>query len=48
MIGKTLWSTSIFPDKKAGEYLLPLKAQVRKKEGLVAGDVVSFSFEIKL
>lgn len=30
-IGKTSWRTSIFPDRKAGAYLLPLKAEVRKK-----------------
>src|SRR5688572_28510801 len=31
-IGTTHWSTSIFPDKKSGTYLLPLKADVRKKD----------------
>lgn len=32
-IGKTKWKTSIFPTKE-GEYLLPIKAQVRKVENL--------------
>jgi hypothetical protein len=32
-VGATTWKTSIFPDKKTGEYLLPIKADVRKKEG---------------
>ncbi len=32
-IGKTKWRTSIFPTKE-GEYLLPIKAQVRKVEKL--------------
>ena len=31
-LGKTEWKTSIFPDSKSGTFLLPLKAQVRKKE----------------
>jgi hypothetical protein len=31
-IGKTTWQTSIFPDKKAGAYFLPLKAEVRKRK----------------
>jgi hypothetical protein len=31
-IGKTKWLTSIFPDKKSGEYLLPIKKLVREKE----------------
>lgn len=26
----TRWTTSLFPDKKSGAYLLPLKASVRK------------------
>ncbi len=33
-IGQTTWKTSIFTDKKLGSYLLPIKAEVRKKEGL--------------
>lgn len=33
-IGKTTWKTSIFPDNKTNSYLLPLKAQVRKAEGI--------------
>ena len=41
-IGKTTWKTSIFPDKKSGTYLLPLKAQVRKKENIYDDDNVSF------
>lgn len=35
-IGKTKWKTSIFPTKE-GEYLLPIKAQVRKVENLHEG-----------
>lgn len=37
-IGTSTWKTSIFPDKKRGSYLLPLKAAVRKKEDLGPGD----------
>lgn len=39
-IGATRWDTSIFPDKKSGCYLLPLKMQVRNREGLHAGEMV--------
>lgn len=46
-LGKTSWNTSIFPDKQSGSYLLPLKALIRKKEGVFSGDKVSFSIEIK-
>ncbi len=40
-IGATTWETSIFPDKKLQAYLLPIKAEVRKKERVVVGDVVT-------
>ncbi len=42
-IGKTTWNTSIFPDSKSGTYILPLKAQIRKKEGLYEGDACTIS-----
>lgn len=32
-IGKTTWQTSIFPDKRSGCYLLPLKAYGFKNQG---------------
>ncbi|MEK7636234.1 MAG: DUF1905 domain-containing protein [Patescibacteria group bacterium] len=47
-MGETIWKTSIFPDKKAQAYLLPLKAEVRKKEGIVPGKTISFSIEIRV
>lgn len=45
-IGETKWETSIFPDKKAGTYLLPLKASVRKKEGIFDKGTISLSLLI--
>jgi hypothetical protein len=45
-IGRTRWATSLFPDSKAGSYLLPVKADVRRKEKLAAGDTVALAFEI--
>ena len=47
ILGKTTWKTSIFPDKKTGMYLLPLKAEVRKKGDVKEGSVISFTLEIK-
>ncbi|SCG43569.1 DUF1905 domain-containing protein [Micromonospora inositola] len=38
-IGETRWETSLFP--KDGRYLVPVKARVRKVEGLEVGDVVT-------
>jgi hypothetical protein len=46
-IGKTTWETSIFPDRQSGSYLLPVKADVRIKEGIGTGDIVSFTVAIK-
>ena len=40
-IGETTWSTSIFPDSKRGAYVLPVKADVRRREGLSAGSRAS-------
>jgi hypothetical protein len=42
-VGGTTWSTSIFPDKKAGSYLLPVKAEVRTAEGLAEGAAVAYT-----
>ena len=38
-IGKTEWNTSIFPTKE-GTYVLPVKAVVRQREGIEAGDSI--------
>ena len=45
-VGDTSWETSIFPDKGSGGWLLPVKAAVRKAEGLVAGDVTAVTLFI--
>jgi hypothetical protein len=37
-IGGTGWTTSLFP--KDGAYIVPVKARVRKAEGLEVGDIV--------
>jgi hypothetical protein len=45
-IGKTTWKTSIFPESKSGSYVLPVKADVRKQEGLRDGSTVRVSIEV--
>ncbi|PIR96567.1 MAG: DUF1905 domain-containing protein [Candidatus Doudnabacteria bacterium CG10_big_fil_rev_8_21_14_0_10_42_18] len=47
-VGKTGWQTSIFSDKRRGAYILPIKKDVRKKEGIIAGKILSFSVEIRI
>ncbi len=39
-IGDASWATSLFPDNKLNSYLLPVKANIRKKAKLHAGDTV--------
>lgn len=45
-IGGTSWQTSIFTDTKARSYMLPLKAAVRKAEGIEAGESIGVKLEI--
>ncbi len=45
-IGGTTWATSIFPAKDVGGYLLPVKAAVRKAEGIAAGDMVELELAV--
>lgn len=37
-VGGTTWSTSVFPDKKRGTYILPMKKPVLRAEELAEGD----------
>jgi hypothetical protein len=39
VIGRTTFSTALFP--KDGRYLVPLRAVVRKAEGINEGDIVA-------
>ena len=44
-IGDTVFKTSLFPSKELG-WLLPVKASVRKAEGLSEGDAVAVVLEV--
>lgn len=44
-IGRVTWRTSVFP-LNSGGYLLPVKAEVRKKAELAAGDEVTVRLEL--
>ncbi|WP_330179529.1 DUF1905 domain-containing protein [Nocardia sp. NBC_01503] len=43
-VGGSKWATSLFPDRKRGTYMLPMKKPVRVAEGLDVGD----SFQVEL
>lgn len=44
-IGSSEWSTSIFPDKASGCYVLPLKKAVRDAEGIEVDSTVIVALE---
>ena len=44
-IDDVTWRTSVFPQKSGG-YILPIKADVRRRAGIVAGDEVTLSLEL--
>jgi hypothetical protein len=46
-IGKTTWTTSVFPSAEKKAYLLPVKASVRKAEMLVEGKQVSLTLKVR-
>ncbi len=45
-VGSTTWRTSVFPDKNAASYLLPMKEAVRGAEGLVEGASVALRLRL--
>lgn len=47
-IGETTWETSLFPQAKEGTFILPIKADVRKKEKIVVGSEVHVSLVVNL
>lgn len=44
-IGEVTWRTSVFP-QKGGCYLLPVKAEVRRRADIAAGDDVSLTLRL--
>lgn len=43
-IGESCWKTSVFPQKSGG-WLLPVKAAIRRAEGIGEGDLVELVLE---
>ena len=44
-INGVAWRTSVFPQKSGG-YILPVKADVRRRAGVSAGDIVTVVVEL--
>jgi hypothetical protein len=47
-LGSSTWSTSVFPDRKSASYLLPIKAEIRRREHVDAGDSVTIELSLDL
>lgn len=47
-IGGSEWQTSIFPSKSFDAYILPIKAEVRKKEKIMVDNLVEVTLNIKV
>lgn len=45
-VGSSTWETSLFPDSKAKAYVLPIKAPVRRAEGLTLGEPVRITLDL--
>jgi hypothetical protein len=45
-VGGSTWTTSIFPDRSRGSYVLPIKRAVRKAEALDEGDIATVTVEL--
>jgi Domain of unknown function (DUF1905) len=45
-IGASTWNTSIFPSSRDQSYVLPVKVQVRRAEGLKVGQMVALQIEV--
>lgn len=46
-IGEVVWETSIFPDRKLGSYLLPLKRQIRRDLEVAEGATVKGTLTVE-
>lgn len=46
-IGSTEWSTSLFPSKELGSYVLPIKRAVRDREALDIGEAATVSITVE-
>lgn len=45
-VGTTSWSTSLFPSKELGAYVMPFKRTVRDRERLEVGDAAEVTIQV--
>jgi hypothetical protein len=46
IVGKTSWTTALFPHTRTQVYLLSIKKSVRKKEDIFDGDTITVNFRL--
>ena len=46
-IGRSSWETSLFADSKSASYLLPVKADIRRRERIEEGDTVTLTLQVQ-
>lgn len=44
--GSSEWSTSLFPDKGSGSFVLPIKKAIRAAEAIDVGDTAEFEIDV--
>lgn len=47
-IGSSVWKTSLFPDRKAASFVLPVKKPIRIEENIADGDEVALRVQLLL
>ncbi|WP_433790232.1 DUF1905 domain-containing protein [Actinoplanes sp. CA-252034] len=45
-VGRSSWTTSVFPDSGRKTYVLPVKRAIRAAESLTAGDLTTVTVEL--
>jgi hypothetical protein len=45
-VGRTSWKSSLYRIPDSGRYVLALRSDVRKKEGIQAGRVISYTIRV--
>lgn len=45
-LGGSTWNTSVFPSSEAGGFILPIKAAIRKAEGIAENSEVTVELEL--
>jgi Domain of unknown function (DUF1905) len=45
-LGSSTWNTSLFTDTRSASYLLPIRAEVRRREQIADGDTTTVRIEL--